>query len=159
MTKHRPFPLSLNDATWERLDALAPLYVFVGYEMKLNDYLPHVLLVGLRAEETRLSFKVAPPLVEPLDVADRAALATWIGALWYKVQDALAYGIDATHADPKYRQNPIPVLRERIADRAGEIEALFSRIRPLLKEGGVPVYEPPPDPTSGRRRARKGRSA
>ena len=95
---------------------------------------------------------------EPLDVTDRAALAAWLAALWQKVQDALAFGIDATHTDPKHRQNPIPVLREKIADRTGEIQALFARVRPLLKEGGVPVYEPPPDPAPARRRARKGRS-
>ena len=32
----------------------------------------------------------------PLDPTDRAALAAWIGALWYRVQDVIAVAIDGS---------------------------------------------------------------
>ena len=63
----RDVPLFLSDATWARLDALAPLYVVGTYEVRLYDYLPAVLLAGLRVEEARLAKKIdeRPPADEP----------------------------------------------------------------------------------------------
>jgi hypothetical protein len=87
-----------------------------------------------------------------LDATDRASLAKWLFDVWRSAQAVIAIAEDATKQAP---QVPAEVSSRVAAGATDQLDALFARVRPLLREGGV-VLSWAPGLTTPEQMARNG---